>query len=116
MPHYTGLSGRGRDVLAAILDVADAPLDSVEAVEIRNRTAEIRDQEPTDYTYEVLADLEANGWVNSHEDEDDSRVIRYSLSTTAWEAMSDRIDLLSQDQASSPQTTRAKAPVATPPH
>jgi DNA-binding PadR family transcriptional regulator len=108
MPHYSELSGQARDVMIALVDLADGPIETVNAVDIRNRTAEIREEAPTDYTYEILSNLRDDGWVVKTKDANDNRAVLYSLSREGWEEINNRIDLFTQTSSLESKATEGR--------
>jgi DNA-binding PadR family transcriptional regulator len=107
MPGYCDLSARQRDVLTAILVEIDDSGTPVESRAIKQQVADLRDADPTPYTYTVLDQLVDDGWLHSFEVEEDGRLVRYQITGDAWNEIVDRAQLFSPARAggSSPTDT-----------
>ena len=87
---YAQLSGYKRDVLAAVLTTPHPTASGA----IKQRTAEIRQQPPSPYVYQLLEELVAEGWLTCRTAPHDERVNHYQLTDTARTALGNRFDLL----------------------
>ena len=92
MNDYCQLSAFQRDVLSAIATI-EPPADS-KAVKLR--AAEIREEPPTPYAYQVLDQLTDDDWLTRRTDQSDKRVELYRLTDQSKAALADRFDLLAE--------------------
>ena len=96
MTTYCELSAFQRDVLAAVA-TSDTPAASKA---VKHRTAEIRDEPPTPYAYQVLDHLVADGWLTRQTDQSDKRVELYQLTEQATTALERHVALTEDIRAS----------------
>lgn len=86
---YTELSAQCRDVLLACASLHAELECTMTGTQIRTKTASLRDEPATDYTYEVISKLNDEGWLEQTP-ANDERVSRYTLTSRAKADLSER--------------------------